>query len=295
MQTDGLNEWRTEGVNVVEAAGDRELKEAIRQFSRRELEQRKHWYTPAADAYNCARPTYPPELIAQLVAQTCLSSQSKLLEVGCGPGTATKAFASRDIEMMCLEPNPAFVQLARNACKQYPNVEIEQTSFEEWTLQPQTFDAVLAASSFHWIPAEIAYPKAADALVENGSLILLWNKELQPSYEVSLRLAKIYESYAPSLEKYEDEETQVEVAQKLGRWVEESERFRDVRFGYVRCQHAYSADRYLMLLKSYSPYLQLDSNLREKLFAALKDAIVRDLGGRIELSHISAFHIARKA
>ena len=277
------------------ASGDRELKEAIRQFSGRELEQRKHWYTSAAEAYNLARPTYPPELVAKLVSMAGLTSRSKLLEVGCGPGTATGAFAKWDIPMVCLEPNPAFVQLARHNCQQYQNVEIEQQSFEEWELQPQAFDAVLAASSFHWIPAEIAYPKAADALVENGSLILLWNKELHPSYEVFQRLSEVYADYAPSLARYEDEATQVEVAQGLGRWVGESSYFTDIRFGYATCEHAYSVDRYLMLLNSYSPYLQLDPDLREGLFAALREAIVQDFGGSLQLKHICAFHIARKA
>ncbi|MGK7912754.1 MAG: class I SAM-dependent methyltransferase [Synechococcus sp.] len=278
-----------------EATGDRQLTEAIRQFSGRELEQRKHWYSSAAEAYDRARPTYPPELIAKLTAQTDLSAQSKLLEVGCGPGTATRAFAPLNLEMVCLEPNPSFVQLARHNCQQYPNVAIAQTSFEEWTLQSQTFDAILAASSFHWIPAEIAYPKAADALVDNGSLILLWNKELQPTYAVFQHLSTVYADYAPSLAKYENEAAQVELAQGLGHWVGESGLFSDIRFGYETCMHTYSADRYLMLLNSYSPYIQLQPDVREGLFSALKDAIVRDFGGSLKLSHISAFHIARKS
>ena len=280
---------------IEDAMGDRQLKEAIRQFSGRELEQRKHWYSPAANAYQRARPAYPPELIAKVVEITGLSPQSTLLEVGCGPGTATGSFARWDIPMVCLEPNPDFFELARLNCQEYPNVTIEQVSFEEWDLQPQTYDAVLAASSFHWIPADIAYPKAADALVESGSLILLWNKELQPSYEVFQRLSEVYADHAPSLARYEDEATQNEVLQGLGRWVEESDRFTNIKFGYVTCQHTYSADRYLMLLSSYSPYLQLAPDVRAALFAALKNAIVQEYGGHLHLSHISAFHIARKA
>lgn len=275
--------------------GDRQLEEAIRQFSERELEQRKHWYTPAAKAYDCARPTYPPELVAKLVSLSGLSSVSKLLEVGCGPGTATKVFAPMNFEMVCLEPNPTFARCARHNCRQYPNVAIHQISFEEWPLQPQAFDAVLAASSFHWIPAEIAYPKAADALVENGSLILLWNKELQPTYKVFQRLSKVYTDYAPSLARYEDEANQVDVAQRLGRWVGESGHFTDIRFGYATCEYTYSAELYLMLLNSYSPYLQLDPDVREELFAALREALASDFGDNLRLSNICAFHIARKA
>jgi SAM-dependent methyltransferase len=55
-------------------------------------------------------------------------------------------------------------------CKSYSSVEVINTSFEEWGLEPEAFDAVLAASSMHWIPAEIAYAKASRALKEGGYL-----------------------------------------------------------------------------------------------------------------------------
>jgi hypothetical protein len=97
---------------------------------------------------------------------------------------ATPAFVTLGCAMVCVEPNPDFYRLAQQTCAVYPNVELQNCSFEEWHLEPQRFDAVLAASSFHWIPPEVGYPKAVAALRSEGHLILLWNKELQPSYEV---------------------------------------------------------------------------------------------------------------
>ncbi len=51
--------------------------------------------------------------------------------------------------MVCLEPNTDFCQLAQKSCSQYQNVETQNTSFEEWMLETNQFDAVLAATSFH--------------------------------------------------------------------------------------------------------------------------------------------------
>ena len=82
--------------------------------------------------------------------------------------------------MVCLEPNSDFCAMVRQNCKAYLSVQVINQSFEEWDLEPEAFDAVLAASSMHWIPAEIGYAKASDALKEDGHLILLWNKEPQP-------------------------------------------------------------------------------------------------------------------
>jgi SAM-dependent methyltransferase len=267
-----------------------DLKQTLTSYSSRDLEQRKNWYSPAAEAYNKARPRYPEALIQKVVEVAQLSADSKILEVGCGPATATVAFASLDCSMVCLEPNPDFFRLAQQNCQAYPKVEIQNTSFEEWTPAVKKFDAVLAASSFHWISPEVGYPKAAHALKENGSLILLWNKELQPSYEVYQALSKIYQQYAPSLDRYEDRDTQEEILRGLGQMALDSGQFKDLIAGTMVFEVTYSIDEYLMLLNTYSPYLKLDPQRKDALFTGLRNGIEHDFGGSLQLSYTSAFH-----
>jgi protein-L-isoaspartate O-methyltransferase len=273
----------------------KDLKEIIASCSSKDLEQRKNWYSPAAQAYNKTRPRYPQDLIRQVVEITQLSSHSKILEVGCGPATATVVFAPLDCSMLCLEPNTDFYQLAQQNCQQYPNVEIQNTSFEEWMLEAEKFDAVLAASSFHWIPAEVGYPKAAKALKANGYLILLWNKELQPRYQVYQRLSEIYQIHAPSLDRYEDKETQEEILRGLGQMITDSGQFKDLVAGHVESELTYTTDEYLTLLNTYSPYLKLEPQTKAALFTGLRDRIDHEFGGSLQLSYISAFHIAQKS
>jgi 16S rRNA A1518/A1519 N6-dimethyltransferase RsmA/KsgA/DIM1 with predicted DNA glycosylase/AP lyase activity len=148
------------------------------------LEQRRTWYSPAAEAYNKARPHYPKALIDRVVELTQLADDATVLEIGCGPGTATVTFAELGFSMLCLEPNPDFCAIAHRNCAKYAKVEIQNTSFEEWNLEAKRFNAVLAATSIHWIPPEVAYPKVANALQDDGALILLWNVPAIPSYEV---------------------------------------------------------------------------------------------------------------
>jgi len=158
----------------------KELKQAVKGIASKGLEERKNWYSPAAEAYNSTRPKYPRELVGKAVNAAKLSSSSRILEIGSGPGTATASFAELGCHMVCIEPNPDFCKIAKKKCKSYSSVEVINKSFEEWDLEPEAFDAVLAASSMHWIPSEIGYTKAGSALKEDGYLILLWNKELQP-------------------------------------------------------------------------------------------------------------------
>ncbi|MEA5569359.1 class I SAM-dependent methyltransferase [Anabaena sp. UHCC 0399] len=259
----------------------------------KDLEQRKHWYSPAAKAYQQVRPRYPKDLVERVIDLAQLSSNSTLLEVGCGPAIATPAFAVLGCRMVCVEPNPDFYHLARQTCEPYPNVELQNCSFEEWELEPQRFDAVLAASSFHWIPPEIGYPKAAAALRPDGHLILLWNKELQPRYELYQQLLTVYQTYAPSLNRsYEDSTTQVAILDELGQMAFESGHFKDVVSEHMEVEVTYSVDQYLMLLNTYSPHLKLETEQKQKLFEGLRQVLEQN-GDTIELSYVSAFHIAR--
>jgi SAM-dependent methyltransferase len=272
----------------------KDLKQVINSYSSQDLEQRKHWYSPAAEAYNKVRPRYPKELIDRVVNVAQLCADSKILEVGCGPATATVAFAQLNGSIVGLEPNPDFCQLAQQNCEPYPNVEIQNTSFEEWMLEAEQFDAVLSATAFHWIPPEVGYPKAAATLREDGYLILLWNKELQPQYEVYQRLSEVYQVYAPSLSRYEQRETQEEILRGLGQMVIDSGQFKDLVSDQVMSEITYTVNDYLALLNTYSPYLALDPQSREALFEGLRETIEQNYEGRIELSYLSAFHIARK-
>ena len=221
-----------------------------------------------------------------------LSSHSTLLEVGCGPAIATPAFAALGCRMVCVEPLPDFYCLAQQTCAPYPNVELQNCSFEEWQLVPQTFDAVLAASSFHWIPPEIGYPKAAAALRPEGFLILLWNKELQPRYEVYQQIEAVYQTHTPFFKhSYEDSTTQAAILNELGQMAIESGQFKDMVAGQVEVEVTYSVDQYLMLLNTYSPHLKLETQQKQHLFAGLREVLQN--GDTIQLSYVSAFHIAR--
>jgi hypothetical protein len=103
-------------------------------------------------------------------------------------------------------------------------------------------------------------------------------------------LSKIYQQYAPSLDRYEDRETQEEILQGLGQMALDSGDFKDLVAGTMVSEVTYSVDEYLMLLNTYSPYLKLDPQCKDALFSELRNSIERDFGGSLQLSYISAFH-----
>ena len=260
----------------------------------KDLEQRKNWFSTVAAAYNKARPNYPKQLICRAIELARLSSNAIILEVGCGPGTATITFAQLGFSMLCLEPSKEFYHLALHNCKQYPNIEIKCTSFEEWDLEAKRFDVVMAASAFHWIPPEIAYSKAAHALKDDGFLILLWNMTPQLPDEVYQVLNEVYGVEAPSLTRYETRETQEKILRGFGRTILKSGRFKGLVSENIFCQINYSVDDYLELLSTFSPYRTLAPHRRESLFSGLKKVIQNNFGDSIQISYLSAFHVAQK-
>ncbi|NEU71564.1 class I SAM-dependent methyltransferase [Hassallia byssoidea VB512170] len=258
------------------------------------VEQRRSWYSKVADAYNRARPRYPMQLVSRVVELAELDKEAIILEVGCGPGTATTSFAQLGFSMICVEPSLEACELARQNCAQYPKVEVKNTTFEEWELEPAKFNAVLSATAFHWIPAEIGYPKAADALQDNGSLILMLNMQVQPDYEVYQVLHQVYQIHAPSLGQYETREIQEKNFRSFGKFAIDSGRFQNLVSQELLCEVSYSVDDYLTLLSTYSPYIALEPQKRDSLFAGLREALEKKCGGSVEVSFLSGFHIARK-
>lgn len=256
----------------------------------KDLEQKRTWYSPVAEIYYNARPRYPKEQINRAVTLAQLSSDATILEVGCGPGNATVAFAQFGFSMTCLEPNQDFCHLAQRNCTPYPKVKICNTSFEEWKLEANQFNAVLSANAFHWIPPEIGYSKAADTLQDSGFLILLWNMTPEPRYEVYQALKEVYQAYAPSLVRYEGAETQAEILRGFGQDVINSGCFRELVTEQIACEVIYSIDDYLNLL---STLRRLEPQTKELLFTGLREKL-ENFGDSVHLSFLSAVHVARK-
>jgi trans-aconitate methyltransferase len=257
-------------------------------------EQRESWYSATAAAYNRVRPRYPAPIIDQVLALVQLPANANILELGCGPGIATTEFAKRGFSLVCLEPSQAASQLAQQNCLQYPHVNIIQSTFEAWELQPQHFHAVLAATSFHWISPEISCVKTAQSLKEKGALILLWNTPPQPSYELHQQLQEIYQIYAPDLAEYQSHAVHEQNLNQLGNRVIKSGLFQALVYRQCVSQVTYSIDDYLALLSTLSPYIKLEAQQRSALLMNLKKTLENRGDHQISLSYLSAFHLAQK-
>jgi SAM-dependent methyltransferase len=252
-------------------------------------EQRHSWYNQAATAYRWARPAYPKAMVEKVFTQAGLRPRSTLLEIGCGPGIATAAFAEKGLNIVALEPSPAACELARKSCGHNPNVTVINSTFEDYALQPQTFDAVLAATSFHWISPEIACQKSAAALKPGGALILLWATPPQPSDDIGEYLQPVYERYG--LAEMGKEQCCIEAYyhgnfEKFAATIGQSGYFQTTEVEIEKHQTTYSIEKYLALLSTLSPYIALEETVQNDLFTALGEQLAERLEtGALETTH----------
>ena len=271
--------------------------EVVNDYTGKDLGERKTWYGSVADAYNRVRPRYPSEIIDRTIQLAQLPPQANILEIGCGPAIATVNFAKLGYSLLSLEPNREAAELAKQNCAAYPQVEIQNLAFEEWELGCDRFDAVLAATSWHWIDPAIAYKKSALALKAKGSLILLWNTPPQLDDLTYQLVDEVYQTLAPSIPFYarhEGRKTDQADFLKFSQIIIDSGYLENLSYDSSIHQVVYSLDDYLLLLSTLSPYIALTEETRFKLFTDLREVLHRNRGDRLHLSFTSAFHVAQK-
>jgi ubiquinone/menaquinone biosynthesis C-methylase UbiE len=258
-------------------------------------EQRKTWYGNVAQTYDRVRPKYTQEFLERVVEVAGIPRAGNILEVGCGPGTATISLATMGFSMVSLEPNIEACKIARQNSTIYPNVEIINTNFEEWEPIDRSFDALVAATSWHWVSPKSKHLKAASALKTGGSLILLWNTAMQPPTYIFDKLSGIFDRYIPTFAKYKDRDTQLSEARIFAEAAIASLLFSRLVEEYRAIEVNYPIEDYLALLTTYSPCIALSPEVRHELLGELRQVLEQTCGTQIPLSYLSIFHIARKS
>jgi SAM-dependent methyltransferase len=129
-------------------------------------------YDEIAGIYHRARPSYPDELVEDVLEFANLPQSARALEIGCGTGQASLSFAARGLRLVCLEPGPTLAQGARERLRSFPHAQVLCTTFEQWPLEREAFDLIFSATAFHWVRREVRFHKTAQALRMGGTLAI---------------------------------------------------------------------------------------------------------------------------
>jgi SAM-dependent methyltransferase len=252
-------------------------------------------FNQVARDYDTIRPGYPAELINDIIALSALPGDGHILEVGCGTGQATLPFAQRGYAMLCLDIGAEMVAIAREKFRQYPNVRFQVVSFEDWQPGDEPFDLVMSATAWHWVPPEIAYPKAARVLKPTGALAIFGNQHPTPFTGFSAAVQRVYRAVVPEWGDPSDlpppQETEKATADQIAR----TGLFEQVRVARYKWTREFTRDEYLRLLNTYSDHRSLDDERRARLFAGIGDVIDKEFGGKVTRPYLSVLYIAKKS
>jgi SAM-dependent methyltransferase len=130
-------------------------------------------FNEVADDYDRHRPTYPELLIDQACEVAGLEPGACVLEVGSGTGQLTRSLVARGLRVTVVEPGGRLIARARDHLAVGGEVQFVNARLEDASLPPAHFLAVFSASAIHWIDPDVSWRRAADALVNGGTLALV--------------------------------------------------------------------------------------------------------------------------
>jgi SAM-dependent methyltransferase len=132
------------------------------------FEARRLSFGAAADLYDRARPSYPPEAARWMLGEHPL----RVVDLGAGTGKFTRVVAALGHEVIAVEPDPGMRERLAAAT---PGVVVLGGSAEAIPLGHASADAVVAAQSFHWFDNAEARAEIARVLRPGGVLAPIWN------------------------------------------------------------------------------------------------------------------------
>lgn len=234
--------------------------------------ERSRLFGQEAERYDRYRPGYPDVVIDAFLGPA--PSGLEVLDVGCGPGTASRPMAARGARVLGVELAPGMAEVARRH-----GIEVEVGAFEEWDAAGRRFDRVTSAQAWHWLDLPAATAKAVSLLRPNGVLGLLWNGGAHPD-DLADALEEVYAAVVPP------------GTHRLFRGYA-ANRSTDIRSGldgvvdaivaapeltapteeWFPWARRYQRDEWLELLATYSEYAALEPDLRRRLFDAIGTTI----------------------
>lgn len=231
----------------------------------------------AAERYDRARPGYPDDLVTDVLGPA--PEGLSVLDVACGTGIASRAFASRGATVLGVELSAEMAAVA-----QRHGLAVEVSAFETWDPAGRAFDRVTCAQAWHWLDPAVSTEKAAAVLRTGGRLCLFWNIGHHPD-ELADELASVYRRVLPDDHQLvmgyaanRAREPQADVNPAMDALTSCSVLAEPQGRSYAWTRH-YTRDEWLDELRTHSDHAVLPASLQRELLDEVGATIDRFGGG----------------
>jgi SAM-dependent methyltransferase len=255
---------------------------------------RRLTFNEVAELYDRARPGYPAELFDDLLDLAGLEAGSRLVEIGCGTGQATRSLAERGLDVTCVELGEAMAAVAGDRLASFPNVRVVQAAFEDWEPEASGLDAIVAFTSFHWVDESLRFEKPARLLRPGGHLAATITRPvtLPEGDTFFVDVQEDYDAVVPDPDS--------RAPQGPEGWEDMSAEFdasgcfeSPVVRRYV-WERDFTADEYVDVLDTYSANRVLEPGVRSTLYERIHRRIESRPGGTVRPAYLNVLHVARR-
>jgi SAM-dependent methyltransferase len=252
------------------------------------------------ELYDRVRPGYPDELFADLVTLTGIDERTPVLEVGCGTGQATRSLAALGCPVTAVEPGAGMAALARRRVAAFRGVDVESSTFEEWDDRGRRFDALVAATSWHWVDPAVGWRRAHALLRPGGWIALLGNVVVRRpgEPEVYAETADLHERFSPGNPGWSHPPLEDDVRATDGGWGTADgpgDLFGPPTVRWYPTVQRFDGAGFADLLRSTSLYRKLAPDVREPLLDAIAERIRTRMGDRASRRYLSVLRVGRRA
>jgi SAM-dependent methyltransferase len=254
-------------------------------------------FDTAAELYERARPHYPQQLFADLAAALGAGSvPARVLEIGPGTGQATRGLLQQGWRVVALEPGPELAAVARRVLAGRGDVEVVVSPLELWEADGrEPFDLVFAATSWHWLNPQVAYPRAADLLRSGGCLAIVATEHVLPldGDDFFRTVERAYEEVGMSDGKggpKPPEQIPAPDAAAIG----SSGLFAPPVVRRYVWSRDYTTEEYLTVLSTYSNHIAASPQQRETLFARVRDLIAARPSATVRKHYLNTLLVSRR-
>lgn len=254
-------------------------------------------------SYDRIRWEYPDELCADIIRYTGPGKGKKALEIGAGTGKATAPFLESGYEVTAVEMSGNMSGFLAEKFKSFNNFNVITSTFEDASLEDESYDLIFAASSFHWVDPETGCPKVF-RLLKKGGVFALFRSNPVPAEGEKLyeEIQKVYEKHyytyyiskeRPVRRSRDDYFRPDEIRKRFGFDCLERFGFTEIVMKLYDASRTYSADEYIELLDTFSDHRSLPADLRGALYEGIKEAILRH-GGYHRVDYVFQLYMGKK-
>lgn len=125
-----------------------------------------------AEAYERARPSYPPDAVAWLVDALRIAPDRIVVDVAAGTGKFTRLLVPSGADLVAVEPVAGMRSFLGATV---PGVRVAAGAAEALPFADASVDAITVAQAFHWFDAGAALKEFHRVLRPGGRVGLIWN------------------------------------------------------------------------------------------------------------------------